>query len=215
MVARSVTDSRGKVHEYYLCDPDYRPPLPKGAVRGDVRKQHYCSAYDTPRYFYVDESKTCVQCGDEFLFSGREQKYWYESLRFHYDSVAIRCPRCRRRRRTENALREQIGATRRKLAEKPRDPALLLELAETIVRCRQLSGEGDLDEAISAARRARKEWPETTLTDYWEAMGQIEAGRPSKARRLLEKFLAKPPRGRRHKALLAEAKEALGAIEEA
>src|SRR5687767_11028641 len=67
----------GKVYEWWQYDPDYQPPLPRGAVRGDVRKQLYCTAHHMPKYFYVDEQRTCVQCAQRFTFRAAEQKYWY------------------------------------------------------------------------------------------------------------------------------------------
>src|SRR5262249_6411178 len=84
-------------------------PLPRGAVRGDVSQQVFCSAHNEPKYFYLDESRTCVQCGDGFGFSAREQKFWYERLKFSFRSAPIRCLRCRRQRRSEHALREGIA----------------------------------------------------------------------------------------------------------
>src|SRR5262245_59246467 len=86
------TDGKGREHEYFGYDLSYSPQLPRGAVRGDVHRQHFCPMCHVPRFFYVDDARTCVQCGAEFVFSGEEQKFWYETLKFHFDSVAIRCP---------------------------------------------------------------------------------------------------------------------------
>jgi hypothetical protein len=170
-------------------DPDYQPPMPAGAVRGDVRKQRYCPMCHVPRYFFVDEEKCCVQCGERFLFGRAEQKFWYETLKFHFDSTAIRCPECRRRQRTEKALREQLARTRAGLAERIDDPALLLELAETIVRLHERTDHGRLDDAVAAARRARRLWPEAVEALFWEAAAHAGAGRRNRALPLFEEFL--------------------------
>ena len=38
LVAGEHTDPTGKIHRWWRYDPDYAPPLPRGAVRGNVRK---------------------------------------------------------------------------------------------------------------------------------------------------------------------------------
>src|SRR6266568_3904736 len=130
-------------------DLDYAPNLPRGAVRGDPRKQNLCFACHAPRYFYVDEERSCIQCGGQFTFVAAEQKFWYESLGFYGTSTAIRCTECRRKQRSEKALRAQIAAARSKVKTNREDAAALLELAEAIVRYHQRTGHGDLDEAIA------------------------------------------------------------------
>lgn len=206
----SVTGN-GSPYHYYTYDLDFAPDLPIGAVRGDVRRQSYCPMCHVPRYFYVDQDRRCVQCGEDFVFSAREQKYWYESLHFHFDSVAIRCPRCRGRRRTEKALREQMSAARRRLSENPDDPALLLADAEACVRYRQRTGEGDIDRAIAAARRATKIWPDGIEALFWEGLAHKLASRPGRARITLQAFV-KRSAGR--KGYRKHAKEAQTVLEE-
>ncbi len=102
-------------------DPNYEPLLPPGAIRGDIRKQNYCC--EVPRYFYLDEKRECIQCGRPFTFGAAEQKFWYESLGFHARSTAIRCRQCRRKQRSEKALRAEIAATRSGTQTNPTDAA--------------------------------------------------------------------------------------------
>ena len=59
--------------------------------------------------------KSCVQCGPDFVFGAKGQKYWYESLTFHFDSVAIICPKCRKIRRSVKALTAQLDLAKGKL----------------------------------------------------------------------------------------------------
>ncbi|SRR6266542_1793243 len=115
--------SSGSSKEHWMYDPDYEPELPPGAVRGDVSKQVFCSACHVPKYFYVDEQSQCLQCGRSFTFGATEQKYWYETLKFNFHSAAVRCPDCRRLRRSERALREQIAHGRAAITSAPDDPA--------------------------------------------------------------------------------------------
>lgn len=196
---------------YYTYDPDFAPRLPNGAVRGDVWRQHFCPMCHTPKYFYVDQDRRCVQCGDDFVFAAREQKYWYESLHFHFDSVAIRCARCRGKRRTEKALREQMSAARQGLRENPDDPALLLADAEACVRYRQRTGEGDIDRAIASARRAAKIWPDGVEALFWEGLAHKLASRQARAKATLQAFIARSAGRKRYR---KQAKEAQTVLEE-
>ncbi len=193
-------------HTYRDHDPDFRPPLPNGAIRGDVRRQVFCSACHVPKYFYVDEKRTCVQCDREFVFGAREQKFWYETLRFNFGSTAIRCPSCRRHRRSQRALRAQIAAALAGLREDPDDPALLLADAEATVRLHQRVGEGNLDRAIASCRKALRIWPRAHEALFWEGLAQRQAGRRAAAAHALTEFLRRPPSSRRAGAQRREAK---------
>lgn len=64
----------GKTYEWWRYDPAFKPPLPRGALAGDVTKQAFCPCH-APKYFYLDETRTCIQCGTEFPFSATEQKF--------------------------------------------------------------------------------------------------------------------------------------------
>jgi hypothetical protein len=187
-----VTGNRGRIYDWWEPDPDYRPPLPRGAVRGNPRRQLYCAGHHIPKYFYVDEDRPCVQCGLEFTFGAEEQKYWYEERRFNSHSVPQRCLACRRRRRSEVALRERIARARRAIEADPRDPAAQLALAEAIVEYHERADAGSLDHAVAAARRAAELWPECVEAAYWEGAAQARAGRGAKARARLEAFLNAP-----------------------
>jgi hypothetical protein len=206
-----ATGQDRKLHPSWSYDPDYAPPLPRGAVRGDVRRQVFCTGCHVPRYFFVDEERNCVQCGEPFLFRATEQKYWYETLKFNFHSVPIRCTGCRRKRRSEHALREQIARAKAHVRISPRDPAAHLFLARAIVEHHERTASGDLDEALSAARKAAELWPESPEPLLWEGVAQARAGRKAKARRCLEAFLSRG--GRRAAALDQRAREYLGRVQ--
>lgn len=195
LLVRPWTDAKGNEYTGLQFDPDYQPPLPKGAVRGDPRKQTGIGAFDVPRYFYLDQARRCVQCREDFVFSASEQKYWYEALGFNFASRAIRCPLCRRKQRSEKALHHAVADAKQQLADRPEDPAVLLALAEAIVELHTRIGRGKLPEAIAAARKARRllaERPasERALTHFWEGRAQDLRGREDKARESLEQFVA-------------------------
>jgi Probable zinc-ribbon domain len=214
LVAREFRDRRGQPYVIYDYDLKYTPKLPRGAVRGDVRKQNLCFACHAPKYFYVDEEKICIQCGLRFMFAAEEQKFWYESLRFYGTSVAIRCPVCRRKQRTEKALVAQIALARSALKSDPDDAAALLIVAEAIVRYHQRTQRGNLDEAISSARRVRKLAPPVSEAVFWKAISHLQSGRREKARQAMEVFVRSPGRSKRHRDLLKEAKGHLADLKE-
>jgi hypothetical protein len=208
-------DAEGGSYELNDYDPDYAPPLPPGAVRGDVRRQEFCRMCHIPRYFYVDEPKRCVQCGSDFVFGAKEQKHWYEALKFHFDSVAVRCASCRKQRRSELALQQQVVAARAAVDAEPRKPSALLSLAEALARLFERTGRGSMKDGIAASRAARREAAkahdaaEVAESLFWEATCQRLAGHVERSRPLYEAFLAATPGGR-NKALAQEARRVIG-----
>ena len=212
LIPFTFTDAAGKERQLWQFDPDYEPFLPKGAVRGDVRKQEFCPMCWVPKYFYTDCTKTCVQCDESFVFAAKEQKFWYETLKFNFSSVAIRCHRCRKTRRSEKALRAEIAEAKAGLARDPGDLMYLINVAAALVRYHQKTGQGNLDEAVAAARKALKKEPRASEAIFWEGLAHFEAGRRDKARSLLERFTNIGGKHNRLGTLLKQAKEALASL---
>lgn len=161
LLRRSVKDRAGRSFEWWEYDPTFKPRLPAEALRGDPSKQVFCSLHHVPKYFYVDEEQECVQCQESFVFEASEQRFWYETLKFNFTSVAIRCRKCRKRQRTERALHKQIAMAKHALVDDPDDPAVHLSIAEALVRYHSRTGRGRLAEAIAEARKARSLWPDS------------------------------------------------------
>jgi Probable zinc-ribbon domain len=190
LIRETSVGRNGAVHEWWRPDPTFKPTPPRGGVPGDVARQVFCPAHHVPKYFYIDEPRTCIQCAQRFVFRAEEQKYWYETLKFNFASVPVRCLGCRRSRRSERALREQMAAARTDLRQRPTDPAGYLALARSIVEYHERTRQGDLDAAIAAARKAASLWPDTSEPALWEGVAHARAGRAAKARINLERFLA-------------------------
>ena len=203
---RHESEVGGRTYEYWQPDPTYKPRLPHGAVAGDVSRQVFCLCH-SPRYFYVDESRFCIQCREQFLFSAAEQKYWYEVRKFNFHSVPVRCPRCRRLKRSEHALSEQVGAARQAIRESPDSAAAHLALARAIVEYHERTASGKLEEAVAAARRAAKLWPHVREPAFWEGVAHLRAGRPLQGRACLARFLERS--GRTESGLEARARDYL------
>ncbi len=175
-------------------DPDYRPDLPAGAVRGDPRRQLFCC--EVPRYFYVDADRTCRDCGARFVFSAREQKHWYETLGFRLDANAVRCLSCRRSFRRDRGIARALADASRALAEAPLHPPAVLAYARAAVAHAERFGHAPLDGAIAALRALGRHAPSVVETIYLEGRCAEAAGRPRRAAACYERFLAAaPPRG--------------------
>lgn len=76
--------------------------VPNTAVKANTGQQ-VDAVFPVTHYF--DVKRQCKDCGRMFLFFAREQKYWYESLRFTLNADCIRCVDCRKQ--------EQFSASRR------------------------------------------------------------------------------------------------------
>jgi hypothetical protein len=74
------------------------------AVQADVSKQNRSIC---PRYWYIDAAFRCARCGNTFVFTAEEQRFWYEELGFWIDSKAKHCGECRRKLRELKALRQE------------------------------------------------------------------------------------------------------------
>jgi Probable zinc-ribbon domain len=68
------------------------------------------------RGYYVDQPFKCVDCGKEEIWTGSQQKWWYEVAKGFAYSTAIRCRLCRRkeRARREAARRVHLEGIARK-----------------------------------------------------------------------------------------------------
>ena len=119
-------------------DPEFEPALPRNALRGDIGRQKRYGG--EPRYWYVDESRECLQCGRGFLFLAGEQKYWFETLQFHPRSTAIRCAECRRRKRTASMLQTAVCRATAACRERPDDALAHLELARALLALFERTG---------------------------------------------------------------------------
>src|SRR5688572_16998751 len=129
-----TTARDGKSYEWWEYDPTYAPPVPANAIPGRPSDQVFCAMHNVPKYFYVDEDRVCIECGQSFVFEAQEQKYWYETLKFNLNSIAIRCRACRKAKQSERSLNSCVAAAREAIAREPDGPTAYLDLAESLVR---------------------------------------------------------------------------------
>lgn len=78
------------------------------------------NSYGAPQFvrrgYYVDIPFRCVDCGKQEVWTGTQQKWWYEVAKGFVYSTAIRCRLCRRREqaRRDDARRNHLDGIARK-----------------------------------------------------------------------------------------------------
>src|SRR5262245_11509640 len=75
------------------------------------------------RGYYLDRPFRCVDCGEEEVWTGTQQKWWYEVAKGFVYSSANRCRPCRRKRREQSAASRRIhleGVERKRRARTTR-----------------------------------------------------------------------------------------------
>jgi putative zinc ribbon protein len=72
------------------------------------------------RGYYVDRPFRCVDCGKEEVWTGAQQKWWYEVAKGFAYSTAVRCRLCRRkeRQRRDDARRVHLAGLELKAQRK-------------------------------------------------------------------------------------------------
>ena len=80
-----------------------------------------------PVSHYFDVAKTCRICRRRVIFYAREQKFWYEDLRFPQHANCVHCHDCRREQRYLKRLRLQYE---RLITDTHRTESESLDLAE-------------------------------------------------------------------------------------
>ena len=72
------------------------------------------------RGYYVDMPFRCVDCGKDEIWTGTQQKWWYEVAKGFAYSTAIRCRLCRRkeRQRRDKARRMDLAGLEQKARRK-------------------------------------------------------------------------------------------------
>lgn len=121
----------GKVYIHWHSPPECR--IAHTALAADVSRQAPATLHVT---HYYDVKRECRDCGRRFIFSAREQKYWYEELGFPLEADCVRCIICRRKQQGLAGKRERYEELFHLAG---RTPAQSLEMAEC---CLSLVEEG-------------------------------------------------------------------------
>ena len=75
------------------------------------------------RGFYIDRLFRCVDCNKQEVWTGSQQKWWYEVAKGFVYSTAVRCRACRRknRERRDEARRIHLQGSLEKKLRKRRE----------------------------------------------------------------------------------------------
>ena len=116
-----------RLRQHVQEQPDVRLRPTEGWIEADgQRLAAFNSTYGDLPTFYVDVAFRCRDCGEEEVWTARQQRWWYETIGASIFSSAVRCHACRRELRRQ---RERPGADRlrqetaalRALADQPAD----------------------------------------------------------------------------------------------
>lgn len=117
------------------------------AIIADIEKQYYSVS---PRCWYVDAIYVCEDCQKEFKWTAKEQRYWFEVLKFWYESEPVRCVACRTNRRRLAQLRKEYDQTVAEVKRQgtPQQKRRIVEILNTL-----LENLGHLPQSMSETRR--------------------------------------------------------------
>src|SRR4029079_18770146 len=114
-----------KVKHAVIANPLERAPTPSRLLPGNEALLAPNNSYGAPdfvqRGYYVDRLFRCVDCGKEEVWTGTQQKWWYEVAKGFAYSTAVRCRVCRRMKREKSGASRRIhlqGIERKKQARK-------------------------------------------------------------------------------------------------
>ncbi len=138
---------------------------------------------------YLDRMFTCRDCGEQQVWTAKQQKWWYEVAGGSIDSMAVRCLPCRRLRRAANARpgADLLGVTCARigsLGEHPPNAAARAEVEAALnskwwgVRVAAIATLGHWGSTADIARLKAWVWPQTAPRyGSWEHDAQSAAAR--------------------------------------
>ena len=150
--------------------------FPQSVLPGDPTRQNYT---DHPRRYYVDMLRTCQDCQRPFLFFAREQKHWFETLRFYVDADCVRCTDCRRGARTAQRRLRRYSDLVAKDAPSRKDLMWMVDDAIHLLKHGVLKDLGAVGAVKNRALRSIPEYPGIqSLVDTIQARREAGATAP-------------------------------------
>jgi len=81
---------------------------PPGSVLADHHELRHNNTYDALPGFYVDKVVSCRTCGKEEVWTGEQQKWWYEVAKGNINSQAVHCRECRDKEKARRDLARKV-----------------------------------------------------------------------------------------------------------
>lgn len=123
-----------------------------------------------PTFFaHWDETKLCVYCGADFIFTAGEKKFWYEERGFFTRSAPRGCPVCRRAVRSRKTSQRKLAERLEDLGSDPDDWSRLSELSELYWAV------GSKQKALEYLRRAKNRCPEEQRENLLARIRELES----------------------------------------
>ncbi len=102
----------GMLLQDYWCEHH----MPPGAIKADLSKQAPHNSYGPPMW-YANKNVKCRDCGQEFVWTAKAQRRWFEILKMPIWAVAVRCPPCGRTARLKKEAQKKHMA---EMAKRPK-----------------------------------------------------------------------------------------------
>lgn len=88
----------------FACDVCLESDL---AFLANIKEQNN-SHYNTI-YAYYNSEYNCRTCNTDFIFYGKEKRFWYEVLKFRVDSKPMHCVSCRKENRSVKNMNTRLS----------------------------------------------------------------------------------------------------------
>jgi len=128
--------------------------FPETVLLAETEKQNF-AVY--PRKYYVDVLRSCRTCHRPFIFFAKEQRHWFETLRFFVDADCVHCPDCRRESR---AVQRRLRRYSDLFAKKETTHKELMFLVDDAAYLLERGVLKNLSNVGSVKNRAMKDIPE-------------------------------------------------------
>ena len=136
-----------------------RQIFPESVLVADPEKQ-ICGCCFPFRY-YVDVVKDCRNCRRPFIFFAREQRHWYETLRFNVNADCVFCTACRHDKQTVSRLVQRYSGLLAKAAPTRKELMTLVDDGSYLLGRGVLRDLNRLGWLKNEARRRIGEYPGT------------------------------------------------------
>ncbi len=109
-------------------------------------------AMSVPSY-YRDRGFKCVDCGESFVFSAKEQREWYEVKKMLIWQTPIRCSIHYKQWNEKKVIALRLNSGSSEYRNNPESPLAMREYAHAIVAYYNIFNEGKLEEALHLFRK--------------------------------------------------------------
>ena len=126
-------------------------------------------SWDLPSY-YEDQTYWCVDCGEEQMFTAKEQKDYYETKKRYIYKGWTRCETCYEARLKQRRIRRELHESYKALKDQLDDTMAVFTHAQTMVKHREIIGFNDLQLAIRLLQNVEKKVPKEMQPEILELL---------------------------------------------